>query len=88
MASLADILKGGLQDAIDVRILKETAEIGGERSEGRSEFANPHTVPQPVHQSQLPGGQPLNFLGSNTGLLLLLGGGGLLAVLLLVIALR
>ncbi len=36
-------------------------ESTSEQSEGPTEFANPGTVTQPVYQSQLPSGQPLNL---------------------------
>jgi len=57
-------------------------ESSSEQSEGPTEFANPQTVTQPVYQSTLASGLPLNFnsvasrLGiSVTALLALVAGG-------------
>lgn len=60
---IGDVFVDALDTATQLAILDRYGERASERSEGPTEFANPQTVSQPVHQSQFPGGQPRNFAG-------------------------
>lgn len=80
------IFLDALDTVKDKVIEKEFGEDESERNEGPTEFGNPNTVSQPVHQSQLASGQP--FLSNITQLgvppsFLLLGGGALAVLLFL-----
>ncbi len=72
-----------LDKVTDKVIIKEFGEDASEQSEGIGEFGNPNTVSQPVRQSQLPSGQPLNGFGPLNGFAAQLG----IPVSVLVIAL-
>ena len=76
-----DILRDGLDNALNFYIADRFLEHSGERNEGATEYANPQTITQPVNQSQTPIGQPLNFLGNGfalTPVTLAIGAGVLL----------
>lgn len=63
-------------------------ESSSEQSEGPTEFANPQTVTQPVYQSTLASGLPLNFnsvasrLGISVSALLAILAGGVYFIFL------
>ncbi len=63
-------------------------ESSSEQSEGPTEFANPQTVTQPVYQSNLASGLPLNFnsvasrLGISVSALLAILAGGVYFIFL------
>ena len=82
--SLGNFFLDKLDTVADKAIQKEFGEDASERDEGPGEFGNPNTVSQPVHQSQLPGGQSLNGFADRLGvpISVLIAGGG--AVVLLV----
>jgi hypothetical protein len=66
-----------LDTAGNAAIRDRFGESNNESSEGFTEFANPHTVSQPVRPSNNPAGQPLNDVASRLGVsstVLIVGG--------------
>ncbi|MBX2809960.1 MAG: hypothetical protein KTR20_15170 [Cellvibrionaceae bacterium] len=89
--SIFDTFVDRLDQFADAAIKDRFGEDGREQSEGPTEFANPHTVSQPVHPSQLPSGQPLNGvnrLGLSTTQLALAGSAVVVVLLLVVLVVR
>jgi hypothetical protein len=86
MATFTDIFRDNLDTFLDLSIKDRFQEVGGERSEGPAELANPQLIPQPLYHSQFPTGQPRNTVSSGIApTTMLLIGGGVFAVLIIVL---
>ena len=87
---LFDIFKDNLDTFLGAAIEDRFSEGGGEQPEGATEFGNPSTVTQPIHPSQLPGGQSLNRVAAQLGLPLsvVIGGVSVLAFVLVLFLAR
>ena len=85
---LGTIFTDRLDQFLGAAIKDRFGEPGREQSEGITEFGNPNTVSQPVHQSQLPGGQPLNNVGRFGVPTSVLIAGGVALVTLAVLVIR
>ena len=87
--SIGNVITDNLDFLARAAIVERFGEPSRESSEGQTELGNPATVTQPVHQSQTPGGQPLNILpGVNSNTLLLFAGGGVVLILMGVLLAR